>query len=446
MRKKNEKINETKGLSLDLIKHISQAKDEPAWMLEKRIHAFALWERTPMPQMEIDLSAIDFKNLKYYTDLKFTETDSLKNLPNEITDAFDEMGIKKKEKDSVGGVGIQYDSGMVYRSMQKKFKDLGIIFENMDVAVRKFPELVQKYFMTDCLPAEDHKFLMLNGAVWSGGALIYIPKGVKVDLPLQACFRQDQINSGQFPHTIIVADEGSSVECIEGCSSPMHSTFSLHNGCAEIYVLPGASVKYSSAENLSKSTYNVAIRKALVYENASMGWSSINTGSCATMLYPESVLLGKGAKTESSSVVVAGVGQTQNIGSKIKHVAPNTTSIIRSRSISRGGGVSNYRGSVHVLPDAKNITSSVECEALILDDISESNTYPLIKNESDKADIAHEARVGKIGEEELFYLESRGFTKEEAIRVVVNGFVNPVVKSLPLEHALGFKEIIGLGK
>jgi Fe-S cluster assembly protein SufB len=443
-KKQPNKNTPKKGLNLALVKHISKTKNEPQWMLEKRIQAFELWKKTPMPHWGPDLSELDLENLLYYIDPEMAETDSWEKLPDEILKTFDKLGIPKAEQEYLGGVGAQYDSGVVYHKIKKDLADKGVIFENMDVAVQKYPELVKKYFMTNCVPVTDHKFVMLHGAVWSGGTFIYVPKGVKVGPPLQAYFRMNRSSSGQFEHTLIIADEDSDIEYIEGCSAPQYTSSSLHAGCVELHILKGAKIKYSSIENWSKNTYNLNTKRALVYANGFIEWLNGNMGSHTTMLYPASILLGEGARSESMGVVMAGKGQIQDTGSKVTHVASNTTSIIHSKSISKDGGISNYRGLVRVLRGAKNVQTSVDCDALILDDESESNTYPSIKNESSTADIAHEARVGKIGEQEVFYLKTRGFTEEEAKRLVVNGFIGPVIKTLPLEYALELNRLIDL--
>lgn len=427
-----------------MVRKISADKGEPEWMLEKRLSGFSLFKKTEIPVWGPDLSGLDLEKITYYVDSKVSEKSDWKDLPKEITETFEKLGIPKAEREYLGGVGAQYDSGVVYHSIKKSLADKGVIFENMDVAVKKYPELVQKYFMEQCVPVNDHVFTMLHAAVWSGGTFIYVPKGVKVTMPLQAYFRMNLEGSGQFEHTLIVADEGSYVEYIEGCSAPRYNASSLHAGCVELHVLPGATIKYSSIENWSKNTYNLNTKKALVYENSRVEWLNGQMGSCVTMLYPSSVLLGRGAQSESLSVVLAGEGQIQDTGSKAVHLAPDTSSIIRSKSISKDGGVSNYRGFVRMGKKAGGSVSSVICDGLILDDKSASNTYPTFKNEGEGNTVSHEARVGKIGENELFYLSSRGYTEEEALRLVVSGFVDPVVKSLPLEYALELNKLIDL--
>ncbi|MBI2120192.1 MAG: Fe-S cluster assembly protein SufB [Parcubacteria group bacterium] len=427
-----------------LVRQISTDKKEPAWMLEKRLAALLMYHEKLMPNWGPDLSSLDLENMSYYISPEVAEKTDWKELPKEITDTFEKLGIPKAEREYLGGVGAQYDSGVVYHSIKKELADKGVIFENMDVALVKYPELVQKYFMTDCVPASDHKFTMLHGAVWSGGTFIYVPKGVKVALPLQAYFRMNRESSAQFEHTLIIADEGSSVEYIEGCSAPRYNSSSLHAGCVELWVHKGARIKYLSIENWSKNTYNLNTKKALVFEDGEVQWVNGNLGSAVTMLYPSSVLLGERAKADSLGIVFAGAGQVQDTGSKVVHLAPNTVSTIRSKSISKDGGISNYRGLVKVSKRAANTRSSVVCDALILDTESESNTYPSIKNENSKVEISHEAKVGRIGDAEIFYLQSRGIPENEAERLIVAGFVDPIVKALPFEYAVELNKLIEL--
>lgn len=413
-------------------------------MLELRLKSLKLWRETSMPGWGPDLSGLDLEHMLYYVDPAVPETDDWKDLPKEITETFEKLGIPKAEQDYLGGVGAQFDSGIVYHRLQKSLADKGVIFENMDVALQKYPELVKEHFMTKCVPVTDHKFTMLHGAVWSGGTFIYVPKGVSVELPLQAYFRMNKRRSAQFEHTLIIADEGAEITYIEGCSAPQYTESSLHAGCVELWVKKNARIKYISVENWSKNTYNLNTKKALVFEDGTVEWVNGNMGSRVTMLYPSSVLLGRGARSESLGIVMATEGQVQDTGSKAIHVAPDTVSIIRSKSVSKDGGVSNYRGLVKILPSAEGAQSSVTCDALILDDRSVSNTYPSVKNENAHASLSHEAKVGKIGEEEIFYFRSRGYSEEEASRMIVGGFVEPIVKALPLEYAVELNKLIEL--
>ena len=370
------------------------------------------------------------------------ETTSWGEVPVEIRETFEKLGIPEAEKHALSGAGAQYDSGVVYHHLKESLKEQGVIFENMDTALEKYPEMVKEYFMTECVPAHDHKFTMLHGALWSGGTFIYVPKGVRVELPLQAYFRMNKEASAQFEHTLIVADEGSEISYIEGCSAPSYTRSSLHAGCVELFVKKGAKMKYISVENWSKNTYNLNTKRALVFEDAEIQWINGNMGGAVTMLYPSSVLLGKRARADSLSIVLAASGQIQDTGAKAIHVASDTVSTIRSKSISTKGGVAIYRGLVRVLPKAENIRSSVSCDSLILDNLSSADTYPSIKDESKTADISHEARVGRLGDDELFYIKSRGFNEENAVRLAVGGFIEPIVKALPLEYAVEMNKLI----
>lgn len=432
------------GLTEAVVREISAQKNEPDWMLEKRLQGFAHFTQKEMPQWGPDLSDLDLGDIVYFVRPGTEEATSWDDVPDDIKKTFDRLGIPEAEKKSLGGVGVQYDSDVVYHNLQENLKAQGVIFENMDVAVQKYPELVKKYFMTQCVPITDHKFVMLHAAVWSGGTFIYVPKGVKVELPLQAYFRMNAQQGGQFEHTLIIADEGSELHYIEGCSAPQYAKNALHAGCVEIFVHKGARVRYSSIENWSKNTYNLNTKRALVDENAVIEWVNGNMGSGTTMLYPASILRGKNARSDSLGIAFAGPGQNQDTGAKAIHAAPNTKSTIRAKSISVGGGVSTYRGLVKVTKKAVNSSVAVDCDALLVDDGSASNTYPSMKVNNNETDVVHEARVGKIGDEEIFYLMSRGLSEEEATQLVVAGFVEPIIKALPLEYALELNKLIAL--
>ncbi|MBT3419089.1 MAG: Fe-S cluster assembly protein SufB [Candidatus Magasanikbacteria bacterium] len=442
--KDNIKFQVEKGLTEDVVRTISSQKNEPAWMLEKRLAAFTLYEKEKMPTWGPDLSDLDLNELTYFVRPDATEVTSWDDVPDEIKKTFDRLGIPEAEKHALAGVGAQYDSDVVYHNLQQSLKDKGVVFENMDVAVEKYPELVQKYFMTQCVPINDHKFVMLHGAVWSGGTFIYVPKGVKVELPLQAYFRMNTKGSGQFEHTLIIVDEGAELQYIEGCSAPRYNVNSLHAGCVEIFVHKHARVRYSSIENWSKNTYNLNTKRALVDEEGVIEWINGNMGSGVTMLYPASILRGRGARSDSLGIAFAGEGQEQDTGSKVIHAAPNTTSTIRAKSISKDGGISTYRGYVQVTKAATNAKVGVECDALLLDEGSVSNTHPYMNIDTDDVSIAHEATVGKIGDDEIFYLMSRGLSEERAMQMVVSGFIEPIVKALPLEYALELNKLISL--
>ncbi len=430
------------GLSEEVILEISKQKNEPAWMLEKRLKAYEFYKQTPVPTWGPDLSPLNLDEIIYFVRPGTEETRKWEDLPEDIVRTFEKLGIPEAEKKALAGVGAQYDSDVVYHNIQEDLRKKGVIFENMDVAVQKYPEMVKKYFMTQCVPINDHKFVMLHGAVWSGGTFIYIPKGVKVELPLQAYFRMNAESGGQFEHTLIIADEGSEVEYIEGCSAPRYTTNSLHAGCVEIFVHKNAKVKYFSIENWSKNTWNLNTKRGLVDQDASIEWVSGNMGSGVTMLYPCSILRGRGAHSDSLGIAFAGPGQNQDTGAKAIHAAPNTSSVIRSRSISVGGGIAGFRGLIRVTKKAVQSTASMSCDALLLDEDSVANTFPALKIDTNDVSVAHEARVGKIGDEQLFYLMSRGLSEQESMRLIVAGFVEPIVKALPLEYALELNKLI----
>src|SRR3989339_336756 len=385
------------GINEEIVQLISKSKKEPAWMLAKRLKALQYFKDTPLPNWGPDLSQLDLNAIVYFIDPNSPETDNWDKVPAEIKKTFDRLGIPEAEKKVLAGVGAQYDSNIIYHNLKKEWEDKGVIFENMDVAVQTYPELVKKYFMTSCIPINDHKFVMLHAAVWSGGTFIYIPKGVKVELPLQAYFRMNAESGGQFEHTLIIADEGSEVSYIEGCSAPRYTKNSLHAGCVEIFVHKNATVRYYSIENWSKNTYNLNTKRALVDEDGMIEWINGNLGSGVTMLYPCSILRGKNARSDSLGIAFAGNGQNQDAGAKVIHVAENTKSNIKAKSISVDGGVSTYRGMVFVNKKAKNSSVSVECDALLMGKNSISNTTPTMKIHNNDVNIIHEARAGKIG-------------------------------------------------
>lgn len=432
------------GIDEELVRKISSDKNEPRWMLDKRLRALTYFKKTPKPSWGVDLSSLDLDGIVYYIDPDAKESKDWLEVPDDIKETFDRLGIPEAEKEALSGVGAQYDSGMVYHNLKKEWEDKGVIFENMDVAVQKYPELVKKYFMTNCVPIQDHKFVMLHAAVWSGGTFIYVPPGVKVDIPLQAYFRMNAERGGQFEHTLIIADKGSEIHYIEGCSAPQYAFNSLHAGCVELYVMEGAKIKYSSIENWSKNTYNLNTKRAVVYKGGTIEWLNGNMGSGKTMLYPCSVLIGDNSRSESLGIAFAGAEQNQDAGTKVIHMGKNTSSMIKAKSISKDGGISSYRGLVKVSKWAENAVSTVDCDALMVDDISFSNTYPTMEVERDDACVVHEAKVGKIGDDEIFYLMSRGFDEEKAKSMIVNGFANEVVKKLPLEYALELNKLIEL--
>lgn len=430
------------GLTEAVVREISNQKNEPAWMLEKRLKAFELFKNEPMPKFGPSLKNLNLDEIVYFVRPEAEETTTWEDVPDEIKETFDRLGIPEAEKKHLAGVGAQYDSDVVYHNLQQDLKEKGVIFENMDVALQKYPEMVQKYFMTQCIPISDHKFIMLHAAVWSGGTFIYVPKNVKVDLPLQAYFRMNAEAGGQFEHTLIIADEGSEINYIEGCSAPRYTKNSLHAGGVEIFAHKGATVRYYSIENWSKNTYNLNTKRALVDEDARVEWVSGNMGSGVTMLYPCSILRGRGASTDNLGVAVAGPGQIQDTGGKAIHIAPHTSSTIRSRSISFGGGVCAYRGLVKITGKAVKSQTSVMCDALLMDETSVADTYPALEIKTNDVVAAHEAKTGKIAEDQLFYLMSRGLSEEQAMQLIIAGFVEPIIKALPLEYALELNKLI----
>lgn len=430
------------GLNEKLVKHISAIKNEPEWMLKKRLLALKLFKKTPLPKWGPNLKSLNLNKISYYNDPNSPETTSWENVPKNIKKTFDRLGIPESEKKVLAGVGAQWDSSIIYHNIKESLEKQGVIFENMDTAVQKYPELVKKYFMTSNIPINDHKFIMLHAACWSGGTFIFVPKNVKVELPLQSYFRMNAQRGGQFEHTLIIVDEGAELHYIEGCSSKNYAASSLHAGCVELFLLPNSKLRYSSIENWSKNVYNLNTKRALVHKNAKIEWVTGNMGSHTAMVYPSSILLGEGAKSESLGIAFAAKNQTQDIGAKAIHLAPNTSSIIKSKSISKAGGITNYRGQVKITNKASNSKSSVKCDALIIDDKSTSNTYPNMILLNNTSDISHEATVGKIGDEQIFYLMSRGLTHEQAVQLIVSGFIDPIVKMLPLEYALELNKFI----
>ncbi len=431
-------------LSEELVREISRVKNEPEWMLEKRLKGLELWNQTPLPNWGPSLEKLDLDAIQYFIRPGLEETSSWDELPEDIKATYDKIGIPEAEQKALSGVGAQYDSEVVYHKLKEEWEKQGVVFENMDVAVQKYPDLVKKYFMSTCVPISDHKFVMLHAAVWSGGTFIYIPKGVKVTVPLQAYFRMNAKNGGQFEHTLIIADEGSEVHYVEGCSAPQFNSSSLHAGCVELHVLEGAKVRYSSVENWSKNTFNLNTKRAIVHKNGVAEWVNGNLGSGVTMLYPSSVLIGEGARSDSLGIAFAAPGQHQDTGSKVVHAAPNTHSTIVAKSISRDSGITTYRGIVSIAKNATGCSTSTVCDALLVGDEAVSHTIPVMKVYNNKVTMAHEATVGKIGEDEIFYLMSRGLSEEDAIKLIVSGFIEPVVKELPLEYAVELNKLIAL--
>lgn len=433
------------GVTEELVRLISKHKQEPEWMLSKRLAGLSAFEDLKMPDWGPSLKNLDLSKIHY-----FVRPDAKKNankwedVPEDIKKTFDKLGIPEAEKRVLSGVGAQYESEVVYHNLKERWTKKGVIFLDMDEAVKQYPEMVKKYFMTSCVPIRLHKFTALHAAVWSGGTFIYIPKGVSLDEPLQAYFRMNAQKGGQFEHTLIIVDEGAHLHYIEGCSAPVYTTNSLHAGCVEIHVLKGARARYSSIENWSKNTFNLNTKRAVVFEDGIIEWINGNLGSNITMLYPASLLIGDRSRSDFIGIAFAGAGQNQDTGCKVVHKGKNTSSTIQSKSISRDGGITTYRGLLSIEKGAINASSSVNCDALMVDGKSVSNTYPFMDIKEKKVHIAHEATVGKISEEQIFYLMCRGLSEKTATQMIVSGFIEPIVKELPLEYAVELNRLIQL--
>lgn len=432
-----------RGLSSDVIRSMSAQKEEDAWMLDFRLKSFGIYEKKQTPTWGPSLADIQFENLFYYLRPIKTQAETWKELPSAIRETYDKIGIPEMEKKFLSGVSAQYESEVVYKSIEKTLDAKGVIFTDMDTAVKKYPDLVKKYF-GKLIPPADNKFAALNSSVWSGGSFIYVPKNVSVGLPLQAYFRINAANMGQFERTLIIADEGSFVHYIEGCTAPIYSTDSLHSAVVEIFVEKGARVRYSTVQNWSTNVYNLVTKRARVEEEGIMEWIDGNIGSKVTMKYPSVYLVGRKAHGEVLSVAYAGKGQIQDTGGKMIHLAPETTSQIISKSISGGGGRTSYRGFVHIAHNAKGARNKVVCDALILDALSRSDTYPKMDVHETQSITEHEASVSRISDEQLFYLTSRGVSSVQAASMVVNGFIEPIVKALPLEYAVELNRLMDL--
>ena len=434
-----------KGINHDVVEQISQMKSEPEWMREFRHDALDVFESKPMPNWGNTglLNDIDFDNIYYYLKPVEKQGSTWDEVPEDIKNTFDRLGIPEAERKFLAGVSAQYGSEVVYHSMQEELEKQGVIFLDMDSGLREYEDIVKEYWAT-IIPPADNKFAALNSAVWSGGSFVYIPKGVEVDIPLQAYFRINAENMGQFERTLIIADEGSRVHYIEGCTAPTYAADSLHSAVVEIVALPGSHMRYTTIQNWSKNVYNLVTKRAVAHENATVEWVDGNLGSKLTMKFPCVYLVGEKAHGEILSIALSGEGQHQDAGAKIYHAAPNTTSRITSKSISKGGGRASYRGMVKVYPDAIGSKVHVECDALLMDKESRSDTYPTMEIAEEQVQVEHEARVSKVGDEQLFYLMSRGLTEEEALVMVVNGFIEPFVKELPMEYAVELNRLIQL--
>jgi Fe-S cluster assembly protein SufB len=432
-----------KGLSKDTVREISNMKDEPEWMLDFRLRAYDVFMKKPMPQWGGDLNKIDFQNIYYYAKASDKTEKNWDDVPENVKNTFDKLGIPEAEKKFLAGVGAQYESEVVYHSLREDLAKQGVLFLDTDTALKEQPELFKKYF-AKIIPPEDNKFAALNSAVWSGGSFIYIPPGVKVDMPLQAYFRINAENIGQFERTLIIADEGSEVHYIEGCTAPVYSSESLHVAVVELLAHKDAKLRYTTIQNWSNDVYNLVTKRAYAYEGATVEWIDGNIGSKLTMKYPGIYLMGRKAYGETLSVAFAGKNQHQDTGAKMVHLAPDTTSKVTSKSVSRANGRSTYRGLLKVVKGATNVKATVRCDALLLDDTSKTDTYPYMEIDQDDATVTHEATVGKIGDEQIFYLMSRGFSEEEALSLIVNGFMEPFTKELPMEYAVELNRLIRL--
>jgi Fe-S cluster assembly protein SufB len=432
-----------RGLSEDGVRQISAMKDEPEWMLKFRLKALRHFNSRPMPNWGADLSEIDFSNIFYYLKPQAEQGKSWDDIPTDIKNTFDRLGIPEAEQKFLGGVSAQYESEVVYHSIREDLEKQGVIFTDCDTGLREHSEIFRKYFGT-IIPPNDNKFASLNSAVWSGGSFVYIPAGVKVEIPLQAYFRINAENMGQFERTLIIAEPGSFVHYIEGCTAPTYTSDSLHSAVVELIAMEGARIRYTTIQNWSNNVFNLVTKRAIANKNATVEWVDGNLGSKVTMKYPAVYLMGEGAKGDVLSIAFAGPGQHQDAGAKMVHAAPNTTSTVVSKSISKAGGRTSYRGLVKVYPGMKGSKSSVRCDALLMDEDSRSDTYPYMEIDEDQVQIGHEATVSKIGDEQLFYLQSRGIPEEEAMAMIVNGFIEPFTKELPMEYAVELNRLIQL--
>src|ERR687885_421217 len=433
-----------KGLNADIVAEMSWMKGEPDWMLQFRLRALKIFEKKPMlPWFAVNMPHLDFQDIYYYIKPTDKQVNTWDQLPESVKRTYEKLGIPEAERKYLAGVTAQYESEVVYHRNREDLEAQGVIFADMDTGLREYPELVKEYFGT-VIPPGDNKFAALNSAVWSGGSFIYVPPGVEVDMPLQAYFRINAENMGQFERTLIIADEGAKVHYIEGCSAPVYSSESLHSAVVEIVVKKGARCRYTTIQNWSTNVYNLVTKRAVAYENATMEWVDGNLGSKLTMKYPAIWLMGEGAHGEVLSIAFANKGQHQDAGGKAVHVAPRTSSVITSKSISKDGGRASYRGLLEVAKGAHGAKSKVVCDALLLDEASRSDTYPTIRIGEDDVDVGHEATVSKVGEEQLFYLMAHGIPEEEASKLIVNGFIEPITKELPMEYAVEMNRLIEL--
>ena len=436
-------IKAPRGLSREVVEMISKAKDEPQWMLDFRLKALDIFYSKPIPEWGADLSGLDLDQIYYYIKPEGMNARSWDDVPDDVKKTFERLGIPEAERAMLAGVGAQYESEMVYHNLKDEWEKLGVVFLSIEDGLRQYPDLFREHFAT-IIPPEDNKFAAVNSAVWSGGSFVYVPKGVKVDIPLQTYFRINAESSGQFECTLIIIDEGAQAHYIEGCTAPAYNSDSFHSGVIEIVVKEGARFRYSTIQNWSHNVYNLVTQRAAVYKNGVMEWVDGNLGSKVTMKYPACYLLEEGARGEVLSIAMAGRGQHQDAGAKIVHFAPHTSGSIVSKSISKDSGRSSYRGLVKIYEGATGAKTNVECDALLLDDEARTDTYPYIEIEEKTARVGHEATVSKINDEQILYLQSRGLSKDQAAGLIVRGFIEPIAKELPLEYAVELNRLIEL--
>ncbi len=431
------------GLTEEIIREMWANKNEPEWMLDFRLKSLEIYHKLDIPSWVPDISGLNMENIVTYVKPKVDMKESWEEVPDDIKSTFDRLGIPEAERTSLAGVGAQYDSEVVYHSIQEDLVKQGVIYTDIETALREHEDIVKEYFMT-LVPPTDHKFAALHGAVWSGGSFVYVPKGVEVEIPLQSYFRLNAPGAGQFEHTMIIIEEGAKAHFIEGCSAPKYSVANLHAGCVELFVKDNATLRYSTIENWSKNMYNLNTKRAVVGKNGTIEWVSGSFGSHTSCLYPMSILKGEGAHCEFTGVTFAGEGQTLDTGSKVIHAAPHTTSNVNSKSISKSGGTAIYRGVLKIAKNAEHSKATVSCESLMLDQESCSDTIPAIIIENDNVDLGHEAKIGRISDEAIFYLMTRGISEAEARAMLVRGFVEPISKELPLEYAVEMNNLITL--
>ena len=443
IRTEDNSISKEIGLNEEIVRRISMEKNEPDWVLKTRLIALKIYNELSNPNWGPDLSILDISKIATYIKPDYKMNDKWEDVPEDIKNVFDKLGIPEAEKENFAGVGAQYDSEMVYHKLEEELKEKGVIYTNFDTAIKEYPDLVKQYF-TRAVPLNDHKYIALHYALFSGGSFVYIPKGVKLDHPLQSYCRLNSKGSGQFEHTLIIVDEGASLEFIEGCSAPGYNELNLHAGCVELFVKENASLRFSTIENWSKNMLNLNTKKCIVEKGGKIEWITGSFGSKISMLYPMSILNGEGAKVEFTGISFAGKGQNLDTGIKIIHNAPNTSSLVNSKSISKDGGICTFRSNTWVRPNALDSKISLSCESLMLDSISKSDTIPVSNIENDEVVFSHEAKVGKLSDEEIFYLKSKGLTEDEAKALIVRGFAEPVSKNFPIEYAVEMNRLIEL--